>query len=157
CERCQPCAGGPACRWHRAWVYLHDPRRRLWSRRQGGGGDISTGHPTGGSFRSDLAGTATLNALPLAVSASAITAVMPSNAPLGLASNEGIPFPNSRRLSGCFRPRSNNEQYDLAAIRQLAKTHRQGVPYPMEVCRGYVEAQMEYAAQPRNGSKVLQY
>src|SRR5882724_2478167 len=27
----------------------------------------------------------------------------------------------------------------------------------MEVCRGYVEAQMEYAAQPRNGAKVLQY
>jgi len=67
-------------------------------------------------------GTATLNALPLAVSASAITAVMPSNAPLGLASNEGIPFPNSRRLSGCFRPRSNNEQYDFAAMRRLAKT-----------------------------------
>jgi hypothetical protein len=27
----------------------------------------------------------------------------------------------------------------------------------MEVCRGYAEAQLEYAAQPRNGAKVLQY
>src|SRR2546422_570564 len=27
----------------------------------------------------------------------------------------------------------------------------------MEVCRGYVEAQLEYATQPRNGAKVLQY
>ncbi len=49
-------AGLPAGRIARGSILSHDPRRRFWSRRQGGGGDISTGHHTGGSFRSDLAG-----------------------------------------------------------------------------------------------------
>jgi len=122
CERCQPCAGGgPAGDIARGSIFTIQ-----------GAGFGPADKVEAATFPLDTTlagvsvrisqGTATLNALPLAVSASAITAVMPSNAPLGLASNEGIPFPNSRRLSGCFQPRSNNEQYDFAAIRQLAKT-----------------------------------
>jgi hypothetical protein len=66
---------------------------------------------------------------------------------------EDWPFPVPLvRQNGAWRFDSAETRVEILARRIGANEMN-----AMEVCRGYVEAQMEYAAQPRNGSKVLQY
>ena len=66
---------------------------------------------------------------------------------------EDWPFPVPLvRQNGAWRFDSAEARVEILARRIGANEMN-----AMEVCRGYVEAQMEYASQPRNGSKVLQY